>query len=136
VTEIACDLTTEQEETYSLPGLSDTEPVASTFGVVLDTLLPSYKEVLSPTPLPIFRGSSLLNLPSADLGLGSSETSSSLADKDYTWSRGHGFEHSPIKTRSARRKEGNTSKLPVISSHSSSDIGVLRGMKALARANP
>jgi hypothetical protein len=60
---------------YPLSGLSESEPGDSTLGVVLDSLLPSYKEVLSPTPLPTYLGSySLHKLPATDTGLGPSET--------------------------------------------------------------
>ena len=110
VTKSPGDQPFKQEECYRLPRLSESEPSDSELNVVLDSLLPYYKEVLSPTPLPTYLGSSLFKFPSTDTSLGPSEISSTNPEKDYTWSRGHGFEHSPIKTRSARHKEGTSSK--------------------------
>jgi hypothetical protein len=130
------DQVSEQEVYFGLPGLTESETGENTLGVVLDSLLPSYKEVLTPTPLPTYRGPTLHNSPATDLGLGPAETTSTSLGKDYTWSRGHGFEHSPIKTRSARRKEGHPPIHSVVSSNTSTDIGALRGMKALAREKP
>jgi hypothetical protein len=46
-------------------------------------------------------------------------------ENEFTWSKGQCFDHSPIKTRSAHRKEGP-------STHS--DNGALRGVKYLAIA--
>jgi hypothetical protein len=57
----------------------------------------------------------------------------STSNVDPAWSRGLGFEASPLKIRSARRKAGATTK-PQSTPSTSSDIGVLRGLKSLARA--
>ena len=65
-----------------------------------------------------------------------SENRLNFSEKDYTWTKGHGFEHLPIKTRSAHRKEGSSSSVSAVTSQSLTNIGALRGMKALARANP
>jgi hypothetical protein len=54
--------------------------------------------------------------------------------KSLAWSRGLGMEISPIKTQSARKKVGQTSSATEQHSNSTSDMGALRGMKALARA--
>jgi hypothetical protein len=95
-----------------LSGLSETETDDNTTGVVVESLLPSYKEVLSPTPLPTYQGSSLIHSFTSESEQFTVENLTSKIEKDYTWSRGHGFEHSPIKTRSARSKEGNSFFLP------------------------
>jgi hypothetical protein len=101
-----------EQEAYSLlPGLSESELGDSTLGVVLDSLLPSYKEVISPTPLPTFLGTTPFSQPDFVSSLDPPETRPLLPQRDYTWTRGHGFEHSPIKTRSARRKEGSSSTI-------------------------
>jgi len=47
--------------------------------------------------------------------------------------RGFGFEISPIKTRSARRKEGTCSSTISFQNFIIFDNGVLRGMKSLAK---
>jgi hypothetical protein len=55
---------------------------------------------------------------------------------NYTWSRGLGFETSPIKSRRARKKATpSRDSVEVVSSSTGSDIEALRGLKALARAN-
>ena len=124
------------QENTCLSGQSESEPGAHTLEAILDSLLPSYKEITTPTPLPTYLGPTLHNFPSSDRKLGSVETTPANLGKEYTWSRGHGFEHSPIKTHSARHKEGNTPLHTVDSSHTTIDIGALRGMKSLARAKP
>jgi hypothetical protein len=55
------------------------------------------------------------------------------ARKEYAWSQGLGIEHSPIKTRSARKKstlDSSTVSVP----QSSTEGGALRALKALARS--
>jgi hypothetical protein len=113
------------KENTCLSGQSELEPGAHTLEAILDSLLPSYKEITTPTPLPTYLGPTLHKFLSSNGMLGSIETTPANLGKEYTWSRGHGFEHSPIKIPSARHKEGNTI-----------DIGALRGMKYLARAKP
>jgi hypothetical protein len=51
----------------------------------------------------------------------------------YAWSRGLGFETSPIKTRSVRRKATLSHVLSDAATTTRSDTGALRGLKALAR---
>jgi hypothetical protein len=127
---------TEQEIFSDLLGPDESETGESTFGVVLEFLLPSYKEVLTPKALPTYLGSTLLITPTTNIGLGPVEGTSTSLDKDNTWSRGHGFEHSLIKTRSSHLKEGFPPIHPVDPPHTYTYIGALRGMKALARAKP
>jgi hypothetical protein len=52
--------------------------------------------------------------------------------KDFVWSRGLGFETSPIKTRSARKKQ-NKETMSIVPINFI-DCGALRACKALARA--
>jgi hypothetical protein len=54
--------------------------------------------------------------------------------KDYAWSRGLGYEFSPIKTRSARKKVGTNTTFSAQQLSFNSEHGALRGMKSLARA--
>jgi hypothetical protein len=56
----------------------------------------------------------------------------STSSGDPAWSRGLGFEVSPLKMHSARRKAGHSSN-PMPMASTSSDLGVLRGLKSLAR---
>jgi hypothetical protein len=53
--------------------------------------------------------------------------------KEMAWSHGLGMEVSPIKIRSERKKLGSTPALGVQQSVSTHDMGVLRGVKSLAR---
>jgi hypothetical protein len=71
--------------------------------------------------------------------LGASEASSSKnklvgGEKSFAWSRGLALEISPIKTRSNRKKLSQSIEQTSEISSSSTDIGPLRAMKALARA--
>jgi hypothetical protein len=115
---------TLEENNYLPPCDSDTG--TSSLGDVLHSLLPSYREVLTPIPLPIYRGSSSSRPLSSGEQLDPSEAQNPATNTTYTWSKGQGLVHSPIKTRSARKKDGP-------SSHP--DTGALR-VKALARAKP
>lgn len=123
-------------EDFFIPGLSESKPGDSTLGIVQETLILSYKEALSPIPLPTFLGNSVLKPETSSAVLGCFENLGLDFGKEYTWSRGLGYEHSLIKTRSARRKEGPLAAFSVDFIPPHSDIGVLRGMKSLARAKP
>jgi hypothetical protein len=109
----------------------------SAIGEVLETLVPSYKEVLSPVHLPIFQGRSAYHNTGSAGDSDLSESKGLKLGKDYTWSKGLGAEISPIKTRSARKRKEKldlppeVSVLPVIAEN-----GALRGMKSLAREKP
>jgi hypothetical protein len=68
----------------------------------LDNLVPSYKEVLSPVPLPIFSRKVVIPPPELATTSNTKTASEDPSGKDYFWSKGRGFELSPLKTRSAR----------------------------------
>jgi hypothetical protein len=118
-----------------LLGCRESELGDSDLGIVLESLVPSIKEVQSPINLPIYRGRSVYHRPEPDGGSGSSGTLVGATGKEYTWSKGLGMETSPIKTRSARKKK-EASRLISEGSHLSviNEFGALRGLKALARA--
>jgi hypothetical protein len=48
--------------------------------------------------------------------------------EDFAWSRGLGYEISPIKTRSARKKDGTNTNFFAQQISNKSKIGVLRGV--------
>jgi hypothetical protein len=52
--------------------------------------------------------------------------------KEYVCSRGLGIEHSPIKTRSTRKKYATLSSLDSVTP-TTSEGGAIRAVKALAR---
>jgi hypothetical protein len=60
-------------------------------------------------------------------------TDSEVQGKRPAWSRGLGYEISPIKTRSAHKKLGNQPSTSVGTLSTNLELGVLRGMKSLAR---
>jgi hypothetical protein len=113
----------------------DSAPGDTTLGNILNTLVPTYKETLLPVPLPTFQGRSLIHRENL---VSSSSTpcdnSGDTSGKDFSWSRGLGLESSPIKTRSAQKKANSAITLPITSTSDSSDLGALRGIKALARS--
>jgi hypothetical protein len=66
--------------------------------------------------------------------LGSLEKTGEGSGKDFTWSKGLGFEISPIKTQSARKKAVSLASTSDLHLSNFTDNGALRGMKSLARA--
>jgi hypothetical protein len=103
---------------------------------LIDTLIPTYREALSPIPIPTFQGRSVYHKLEPGGVSGRLDKSGLVLGKDYTWSKGLGFEISPIKTQSACKKANNTPSLPMVHQTNLSEFGVLRGMKSLARAKP
>jgi hypothetical protein len=100
---------------------------------MITDLIPSINRDSNPLPIPTFLGSTPVDRSSA---LGTSKDSQGKGPhivSDPAWSRGLGFEVSPIKTRSARRKAGSTNTTSNSLPNTSTDLGALRGMKALER---
>jgi hypothetical protein len=120
---------------YNLLGCRESYLGDTDLGTVLESLVPSIKEVQSPITLTTYNGRSVYHRPEPDGGAGSSGSLVGVSGKEYMSSKGLGLETSPIKTRSARKKKetlGLITKgthLPVIY-----EIGALRGPKSLARA--
>ena len=109
----------------------------STLRNLLTTSAPTTVETLLPVPIPTFQGRSPIIRESSDLPISSPHVNTSdTTGIDYSWSHGLGLENSPIKTRSARRKATTSFTLPNNYSIDSSDLGVLRGIKSLARSFP
>jgi hypothetical protein len=119
---------------YNLPGCRESDLGDTDLGTVLESLVPSIKEVQSPITLTTYKGRSVYHRPEPDGGAGSSGSLVGVSGKEYTWSKGLGLETSLIKTRSARKKKETSglitegTHLPVIS-----ETGALRGLKSLAR---
>ena len=102
-------------------------------GAILDTLVPTYRETLSPTPIPTYQGRSVVRRVGSVGDTGTFERSGEGSGKEFTWSRGLGMDISPIKTRSARKKEVSDYTTPVTLTTNNTDNGALRSMKSLAR---
>jgi len=124
----------EPEGINILPGFREYEIGESSIEAVLDTLIPSYKEVLSPIPIPTYQGRNVYRKLEPGGVLGCSKKTGVGLGKDFTWLKGLGFEISPLKTWSARKKTDSTSSILEVHLTNLSDNEVLRGMKALARA--
>jgi hypothetical protein len=114
-------------------GFRESEIGDCSIGAVLDTLVPSYRETTTPIPLPTYQGRNVIRQEGISSEVGSVGQNGEETGKEFSWSRGLGIEISPIKTRSARRKEGTCSTTIAIQNSIISDNGVLRGMKSLAR---
>lgn len=106
-----------------------------TLAELMGSLVPSYKEVLSPIPLPTYSGKVVIPPPDLASSSNTKTTHEDLLDKDFFWSKGRGFELSLLKTMSARWKEAVAEKIPdTISTTTQLELGALRGIKALARS--
>jgi hypothetical protein len=101
---------------------------------VAESLVPSLRENTGSIPLQTFWGSDAYVNPSCDT---SGDLISDRLDhgRKMAWSRGLSSEVSPIKTRSARKKQELDSSSSDIPSSSTLNLGALRGMKSLAREN-
>jgi hypothetical protein len=100
---------------------------------VLESLIPFIKDNKEAIKLPTFLGRKCLD-PVESSEATSSKIKPAREGKDFAWSRGLGVEISPIKMRSCRKKLSHNSVKISESAPSSSDIGPLRALKALARA--
>jgi hypothetical protein len=124
------------EVSPQLPWFRESEIGECSFEVVLDSLVPDLKEIHSPIPILTFHGKVSITREDtsddSDQRVGIRESSG----KGFSWSRGLGCEISPIKTRSARKRAETILFSPESGYSSIPDIGVLRGMKSLARAKP
>jgi hypothetical protein len=100
---------------------------------VIDTLISTLRETTSPTPLHTFWGSEFHDKLVHESGWNQTSVGEGQG-KALAWLRGLGLEVSPIKTRSARKKQGLQPFVVDQLFVSSLDMGALRGMKALIRA--
>jgi hypothetical protein len=111
----------------------ESEEHESSLSVVLDSLLPFIRDNKSVVPLPVYLG----NIVYDDSTCGGLDSTSGNhvegIGKEYAWSRGFGIEHSPIKTRSYRKKLAGLTNQSCDTDLSATDCGALREMKALAR---
>jgi len=64
----------------------------------MDSLVPSYIEALSPIPIPTIQGRNEFRILDPVGDLCSLENNGEGFEKDFTWSKGFGFEICPIKT--------------------------------------
>jgi hypothetical protein len=115
------------------PGYREPDEGDSSLSVVLDSLVPFFRETKSPVPLPVFHGSSVYGKTKCGGEASTSNLCEEGVGKEYAWSRGLGIEYSPVKTRSAQKKEEVMTSMPSVSFPPTTDCGALRAMKALAR---
>jgi len=121
------------EDNFILPRFREPELGEISIGVVMESLIPSYRETMSPTPIPTYQRRSIVSRVGTSGDTGLLENSREGTGKDYVWSRVLGYEISPIKTRSAQKKTVTIPTTPDLIFSNISDNGALRGMKSLAR---
>jgi hypothetical protein len=79
------------------PGFRESEEDDSTLSVVLDSLIPFIRDTNATVKLPVYLGK-VVHVSNSGEGDGTSHTHTEGAGKEFSWSRGLGIEHSPIKT--------------------------------------
>jgi hypothetical protein len=67
-----------------LPGFREPELGESSLGVVLDTLVPTYRETLSPTPIPTYQGRSIFRRDGSVGETGLCDRSGEGSGKEFT----------------------------------------------------
>jgi hypothetical protein len=115
-----------------ISGFCEPEESKPSLEAVLNSFIPFLKDNSSFNQLPVFPGKALQVTSSIGGETSGSFLPEGTKAKDFVWSRGLGFETSPIKTQSVRKKQNKDSQStgPIIST----DCGALRACKALARA--
>jgi len=88
----------------TLSGFREPEPKENSRGDLLEYLVPTFKEIHQPVPIPTFQGRIVVVSDSTRHYVGQPQWSREVSLKDYAWTRGLGLELSPIKTRSAIKK--------------------------------
>ena len=123
----------EPELPTNLPSYRELEHEESNLTTVLDSLIPFIRGNDSTIKLSVFIGN-LETVLETELGdYSGKSTNIREARKEFAWSRGLSIEHSPVKTRSARKK-ASIEKVVEPSLRSSTDGGALRALKALTRS--
>jgi hypothetical protein len=128
---------TEMELCLDCDASTSQVPIVTEMELCLDSVTnitnPTLSGLVSPSPLPTYWGMEAYH-GNLDSVMGVNVTGQ-RDDKGKTlaWSRGLGLEVSPIKTRSAHKILGLASITGVQTLVSTLDMGVLRGMKSLAR---
>jgi hypothetical protein len=103
---------------------------------IISALVPSYSETSSPTLIPTYLGKEVV-VRTISIGHHRAPSGDGIVlGKDHAWSWGLGYEFSPIKTRSARKKAGTNDSYTAKKNPSNLEQGALRGMESLARAKP
>jgi hypothetical protein len=122
-----------KEESLVVPGYGEPATSDHSLDRIISALVPSFSESIKPIPIPTYLGKEVVTRTSTT-GTHSDPSGDGIATrKEPTWSWGLGFELSPIKTRSSRKKAGTLDSLPTRQTTTILEQGALRGMKALAR---
>jgi len=116
-----------------LPGYGEPKASEHSLDRLLIDLVPSYREVNSPVPIPTFLRKVEVVSREPNTMIPDPIVAEVSSSKNLAWSRGLGLMLSLVKTRSAHKKSGTNPTLSTQLLHSSIDQGVLRGIKALAR---
>jgi len=116
-----------------LPGCRDSYEHESSLSEVLDSLLPFLRDHQSIVPLLVYMGKVVYKVSNSGDFLVTTGPRIEESGKEFAWSRGLGIEHSPLKTRSSRKKLVGVESTSGDTGFSTNDSGALRVMKALAR---
>jgi hypothetical protein len=114
------------------PCFRESEEGEYSLNAILDSLIPFIRDSSAVIKLPSNLGKLLHS--NADLEATTSKHLPGVQGKEFSWSRGIGVEHSPIKTRSSQKKLAQGVSVTDESVPSSTYSGALRAMKALTRA--
>jgi hypothetical protein len=104
---------------------------------VLETLVPSYRDMVIKKPLEVYEGSRLVKGGKGEKSDSEHGLRRGVLGRDTKkdlWMGGLGLDASPIKTRSAHRKVGGSRGDLVTQGNNNTEQRALRGLKALARA--
>jgi len=115
------------------PGFRESKDTVSDLYLILDSLIPLSHVTAAATPLPTYLGKNIID-PSGFSEATSSKATTSTTGKNFAWSRGLAQELSPIKTRSSQNKLSQSNVQTTETTTSSTDLGHLRELKALARS--
>lgn len=121
-------------ETFLILGYRETDPDNFSLGETLESWVPLLREIHSMVSVSTFQCNIILTLMGSIDLVDQLEYYCEGDVPSYAWSKGMGFETSPIKTRSTWKRPSLTVNTHVSLSPTATDSRVLRGMKALARA--
>jgi hypothetical protein len=112
------------EDSSIAPGYR--EPISSDHSLdrMISALVPTFREASSPIPIPTYLGKEVVNREDPSGALGASNCEGGILGKTLH-GRGLGYEFSPIKTRSARKKAGTNISFSANNFHQTLNRGCL-----------
>jgi hypothetical protein len=102
----------EERDCFLLSGYRESEPGECSLGETLESLVPLHREVVTPLSIPTYQGRNVLKFMELWSFRAVRKVWWGSWDFDFSWSKGLGFETSPIKTRSACKKSIGSLHVP------------------------